>query len=258
VETGLTGKVVVITGAGGGMGRVIARKFAAERARLLLVDMAPPDLAELVGGADVESMAANLAASGAAAAIVDKAVDRFGTIDILVNGAGVVRLGLIEAFTPDDWDAMLDVNLKATFFLSQAVGRVMAGAGGGRIVNLASIGGTTATPGNTIYGISKAGVIALTAQFAVEWGPRGITCNAVAPGMMTNLMQGIPHRDEEAHRHQAARIPTRRSGTPEDIADAVVFLASDAARQINGQTLVVDGGLTKSVFDLYQRVPRTP
>jgi NAD(P)-dependent dehydrogenase (short-subunit alcohol dehydrogenase family) len=99
-------------------------------------------------------------------------------------------------------------------------------------------------------------VIALTAQFAVEWGPRGITCNAVAPGMMSNLMRGIPFRDEEAMRHQAARIPTRRSGTPEDIADAVIFLASDAARQVNGQTLVVDGGLTKSVFDLYQRVPR--
>lgn len=255
METGLAAKVVVITGAGGGMGRAIARAFANERARLLLVDLAAPELAELGGRAGVAAMAANLAKAGAPEAIVAEAVDRFGTIDVLVNGAGVVRLGLIESFTPDDWDAMLDINLKAVYFLSQAVGQVMVEAGG-RIVNLASIGGTTATPGNTIYGISKAGVIALTAQFAVEWGPRGITCNAVAPGMMTNLMHGIPHRDEEAHRHQADRIPTRRSGTPEDIADAVLFLASDAARQINGQTLVVDGGLTKSVFDLYQRVPR--
>lgn len=255
METGLRGKVVVVTGAAGGMGRAIAREFAAQGSRLLLVDLQAPQAAELPPGTDVETLAADLALPRTPQEIVDRARLRFGGVDVLVNGAGVVRLKVIEDFTPEEWDLILDVNLKATYFLCQAAGRSMLERGGGRIVNLASIAGATATPGNTVYGISKAGVIALTGQIAVEWGPRGICCNAVAPGMMTNLMQGLPPRDQRAYERQADLIPTRRSGTPEDVARTVVFLASDAARQINGETVLVDGALTKSVMDLYGRMP---
>jgi NAD(P)-dependent dehydrogenase (short-subunit alcohol dehydrogenase family) len=254
METGLAGKVVLITGAAGGMGHVIGREFAAEGARLALVDLTKPAVPDETPEGEVVALAADLTEPGAPDAIVQAARARFGTIDVLVNCAGVVRLGALEDFTSTDWDLMLDLNLKATFFLSQAVGRVMLDAGGGRIINIASIGGMTATPGNAVYGISKAAVIALSAQFAVEWGPRGITCNAVAPGMMTNLMEGLI-RTSQGFDRQANLIPTRRSGTPQDIAKAAIFLASDAARQINGETILVDGGLSKGLFDLYGRMP---
>lgn len=254
METGLTGKVVIVTGAAGGMGHVIGREFAAEGARLVLVDLTLPAIPDGAPGGDALALAADLREPAAPETIVHASRARFGTIDVLVNCAGVVRLGALEDFSSADWDLMVDLNLKATFFLSQAVGRVMLEAGGGRIINIASIGGTTATPGNAVYGISKAAVIALTAQFAVEWGPRGICCNAVAPGMMTNLMQGLV-RTTQGFDRQASLIPTRRSGTPEDIAKAAIFLASDAARQINGETILVDGGLSKGLFDLYGRMP---
>lgn len=184
METGLRDKVVVITGAGGGMGRVIAAAFAGEGARLLLVDRTAPDP---VAGVDCDALGADVSAAGADSLIVQRALDRFGAIDVVVNAAGVVQLGKLEEFGPAAWDRIFDVNVKALFFLSQAAGRTMLDQGGGRIVNIASIGGTTATPGNALYGISKAAVIAITQQFAVEWGPRGIRCNAVAPGFMTNL-----------------------------------------------------------------------
>src|ERR1700694_4487491 len=191
MESGLAGKGVVITSAAGGMGHAIAREFAAEGARLVLVDLTVPPLPDVATSDDVVGLAADLTKPTAPEAIVQAARARFGTVDVLVNCAGVVRLAALEDFTGADWNLMLDLNLKACFFLSQAVGRVMLDAGGGRIINIASIGGTTATPGNAVYGLSKAAVIALTAQFAVEWGPRGICCNAIAPGMMTNLMPGL-------------------------------------------------------------------
>jgi NAD(P)-dependent dehydrogenase (short-subunit alcohol dehydrogenase family) len=247
LETGLGGKVVVITGGAGGMGAVIASQFAAEGSRLLLVDRVDPNP---VPETECDAFILDVTAPHAGTQIVDRAVERFGRVDVLINSAGVVAPGRLENYTFEDWDRVFNLNVKALFFVSQAVGSQMGKQGGGRIINIASIAGLTPSPGNAIYGISKSAVIALTESFAIELGPQGVRCNAVAPGFMAKMMRDSIQLDEAAIKRRAGLIPTRRAGKHEDIAATALFLASDAASQINGQTVLVDGGLAKTLLSL--------
>ncbi len=229
------------------MGAVIASQFAAEGSRLLLVDRVDPNP---VPQAECDAFILDITAPHAGSQIVDRAVRRFGRIDVLINSAGVVAPGRLENYTIDDWDRVFNLNVRALFFVSQAVGSQMGKQGGGSIINIASIAGLTPSAGNAIYGISKSAVIALTESFAIELGPRGVRCNAVAPGFMAKMMRDSIQLDEPAIKRRADLIPTRRAGKHEDIAATALFLASAAASQVNGQTVLVDGGLAKTLLSL--------
>jgi 2-deoxy-D-gluconate 3-dehydrogenase len=217
----LNGRVAIVTGARGGIGSATVLALEAAGAK--------------VTGFDREVDVSDRSA-------VERAFAAFERLDILVNAAGVIARGPALDTTSDDWDAVLDVNLKGTFFACQAAARVMSRHGGGCIVNVASELAIAASAGRAAYIASKAGVIGLTRALAVEWAPLGIRVNAVAPGLTrTPMTADLAEEAREAYR---LRAPNQRLGEPADIADVVVFLASDAARHVVGQVLPVDGGFT--------------
>jgi 2-deoxy-D-gluconate 3-dehydrogenase len=174
--------------------------------------------------------------------VVTEAIQTFGGLDILVNNAGIIRRADALDFTEEDWDAVIDVNLKTAFFLSQAAGRHMIDKGRGKIINIASLlsfqGGIT-VPG---YAAAKGGVMQLTKALANEWAAHGINVNAIAPGYMETDNTAALRADATRHRQITERIPAGRWGTPEDLAGAAIFLASPASDYVNGHVLVVDGG----------------
>lgn len=243
----LQNKVAIVTGAGSGLGRAIAEKLAAEGAAVMLADL---------DGATAEAAAAAIGAVGGIAAairtdvsvaadverMVAETVSRLGRLDVMVSNAGI---GGTHAFLDqplEHWQRVLAVNLTGPLLCGQTAARQMLRQGqGGRIVNIASVSGIRAGIGRTAYGTSKAGVIGLTAQMALELGPHGITANAIAPGPVdTEMTRGM--HTPETRRAYVERIPAGRYGTPGEIAAAVAFLAGDSAAYINGQVLCVDGG----------------
>ncbi|HEY0583366.1 MAG TPA: 3-oxoacyl-ACP reductase FabG, partial [Chloroflexota bacterium] len=184
---------------------------------------------------------ADVASAADVQRLVAAALQRFGRIDVLVNNAGITRDTLLMRMSEDDWDAVLDTNLKSAFLVTKAVMRPMLKQRGGRIVNITSISGVMGNAGQANYAASKAGLIGLTRSTAREVASRGITCNAVAAGVIdTDIWQGVPQAAIEAMLHM---IPAGRKGTPAEIAEAVAFLSSDAAGYITGQVLNVDGGM---------------
>src|SRR5882724_877474 len=246
----LTGQVALVTGAARGLGRAISLALAHAGADVAL------GFRDVNSGTDVVNAIAGMgrralplqmdvAHLSQIAAAVDKAAAHFGRIDILVNNVGIAPENLAEAVTEKDFDATLAVNLKGTFFTSQAVGRVMIRQGYGRIINLGSQAGFIALPGEAIYCMTKAAISHLTKCLAVEWGKHNITVNAVAPTFIT-----APGTDEfladPAHRADVVeRIAAlHRIGEPMEVAGAVVFLASPAASLITGETILIDGGWT--------------
>jgi NAD(P)-dependent dehydrogenase (short-subunit alcohol dehydrogenase family) len=234
----LQDKVAIVTGSGRGIGRAIALGFAAEGARLVVADVRQ-DLAE--------STAAEIQSGGAQALalVVEAAVERFGRLDILHNNAGILGQGDLFACTPDEWDAVLAVNLKAAFFATQKAARVMIDQGsGGRILNTASTSAFIASSHPTIpYDVSKAGMRQLTVSFAAHLVQYGITVNAIAPGTIeTELTLGAGDRTW-LERRVKDRIPMGRLGQPRDLVGAAVYLCSDEAAYVTGHTLVVDGGI---------------
>jgi len=237
----LDGRVALVTGAAQGIGEATARLLAAEGARLACAD---------VNAAGVEALAVaigGLALSGSvsdpdvAAGWVSAIVERFGQLDVLINNAGITRDAMSHRMTMEQWDAVLDVNLKGTFVCAQAAMAAMRERGSGAIVNTASIG-AFGNIGQANYSASKAGIIGLTKTLALEGARNGIRVNAVAPGFVeTPMTAAIP----DALREQMiARIPLKRTAKPEDIARVHLFLVSDDASYVTGQVIVIDGGLT--------------
>ena len=238
-----TGKCALVTGATGGIGRVIAKKLHDAGATVILTDMNQEKLdayaAELTDR--VFAFSCNLGDGADIDALVAKAEKAAGAIDILINNAGLTKDNLFMRMKDEDWDLVLKVNLTAGFRLARAAIRGMMKRRYGRIVSMASIVGVIGNPGQANYAASKAGMIAMTKCLAAEVASRGITANCVAPGFIkTPMTDALP---EEAKEKLTRNIPMARLGLPEDVANAVVFLASDEASYITGQTIHVNGGM---------------
>ena len=235
-------RVVIVTGASRGIGRAIAEAFAREGARVACVATTLPNAqatADAVGG---KAYACDVSDAAQVEAVFGQIAEEMGGVHVLVNNAGITRDGLLVRMKDEDWDRVLDVNLKGAFLCTRAVSKAMMKARAGRIVNVSSIIGDTGNAGQANYAASKAGLLGLTKSVAKELGARGVTCNAVAPGFIeTEMTHGLP---AEFKAHVEKTAPAGRLGKAEDVAAAVVFLASDAAAYITGQTLTVDGGLT--------------
>jgi 3-oxoacyl-[acyl-carrier protein] reductase len=243
----LEGKVALVTGAGRGIGRAIAEVLAKRGADVILadrmVDNATQSAEEIAAATGRQTMAleVDVSSTESAKAMVEQALARFGKIDILVNNAGITRDNLIMRMEESDWDAVIDINLKGVWNCSKAVIRAMMKQRHGRIVNISSVSGLAGQAGQTNYSASKAGVIGLTKALAREVASRQITVNAVAPGFVpTALTVDLPDELKDA---MMKITPLGRMGTPEEIAYAVAFFASDEAAYITGQVLSVDGGM---------------
>ena len=238
-----TGKCALVTGATGGIGRVIVKKLHDAGATVILTDMRQETLDEYAAELKerVFAFACNLGDPADIDALVAKAEKAAGAIDILVNNAGLTKDNLFMRMKDEDWNLVLNVNLTAGFRLARAAVRGMMKRRYGRIISMASIVGVTGNPGQANYSASKAGMIAMTKCLAAEVASRGITANCVAPGFIkTAMTDALP---EEAKEKLARNIPMARLGLPEDVANAVVFLASDEASYITGQTIHVNGGM---------------
>lgn len=242
----LRDKIALVTGGGRGIGRAIALGLAANGADVAVVDLNLEDAAGVK--AEIEKLGRRALALGGNVATADdvdefvkKASEELGRIDILVNNAGITRDTLLMRMKELDWDAVISVNLKGTFLCTKAVSRIMMKQKYGRIINISSVVGLMGNAGQVNYAASKSGVIGLTKSVARELASRNITVNAIAPGfIVTNMTEALSDDVKEKLKEQ---IPLGRLGLPEDIANTVVFLASDAASYITGQTITVDGGM---------------
>jgi 3-oxoacyl-[acyl-carrier protein] reductase len=244
----LTNKVAIVTGSARGIGRAIALKLAEVGANVAVNDI--PSASEALEGVVKEIQALNrqsIAAVGDVssaedvARMVESVIGKFGRIDILVNNAGVTRDGLVMRMSDEDWNTVLNIDLKSAFLCTRAVLRPMLKQRWGRVVSIASIVGITGNAGQANYAAAKAGVIAFTKSVAKEVASRGITVNAIAPGFIdTKMTQSL---DEKQSAELMKRIPVGYAGAPRDVAEAVAFLASEEARYITGQVLGVDGGM---------------
>ena len=243
----LAGKVALITGAARGIGKAIALKFAAEGADVAFTDLvineaAEETVAEIAAfGHKVKGYASNAASFDETQAVVEQVLADFGRVDILVNNAGITKDGLAMRMTEAQWDAVIAVNLNSAFNFIHAVLPAMARQRGGNIINMASIAGQMGNPGQINYASSKAGLIAMAKSVAKEMGTRGIRANAIAPGfIISEMTNALPEAVREEY---LKNIPLRRGGTPEDIANAALFLASDLSSYVTGQVIAVNGGL---------------
>ncbi len=242
----LTNKVAIVTGGAQGIGAAIAEQLAAEGAKVAVVDIAADKAEQMAAklkgqGTDAEAFVVDVSNTDAVKDLVAAVVKRFGQIDILVNNAGITRDGLLFTMSEKDWDLVLAVNLKSIFNFTKAVARPMLKQKGGAIINVSSVVGLMGNAGQVNYAASKAGVIGITKSSAKELASRNIRVNAVAPGYIQTAM--TEKLDEKARTALIELIPSRRLGTPEDVAKAVVFLASDAASYVTGEVLRVDGGM---------------
>ena len=247
----LTGKVALITGAARGIGKGLALKFAAEGADIAFTDLVLND--EMKAGLEatrqeIEALgvtcrayAGNAADFNETEAVVKQIHEDFGHIDILVNNAGITKDGLMLRMTEAQWDAVLNVNLKSAFNFIHALLPIMMRQRDGRIINMSSVVGVHGNAGQANYSASKAGMIALAKSVAQEMGSRGIRVNAIAPGFIeTAMTQQLP---EEVRKDWMKKIPLRRGGQVEDIANVALFLASDLSSYVSGQVIQVDGGI---------------
>ncbi|MBQ8113882.1 MAG: 3-oxoacyl-[Kiritimatiellae bacterium] len=249
----LDGKVAIVTGAGRGIGQQIARKLAECGAKVAVVDLKAEWCEETVAivkaaGSEAMALGCNVAVSAEVDACVKAVVAQFGTVDIMVNNAGITKDGLLMRMSDEDWDAVLNVNLKGTFLFTRAVARPMMKNKspdgtqlGGAIINIASVVGIMGNAGQANYTASKGGVIALTKTTAKELGSRNVRCNAVAPGFIQSKMTYV--LPDDVKKAYMDTIPLKRFGTAEDIAKCVAFLAGPDASYITGQIISVNGGM---------------
>jgi len=242
----LQDQIAIITGSGGGIGRTIALELAQHGASIVVNDILE-EAANAVA-AEVEELGREALVSVASVtdpeqveAMVSEALDKWGRIDILVNNAGITRDGLLVRMKDEQWDAVLDVNLKGAFICTRAVAKPMMKARYGRIINIASVAGVMGNPGQANYAASKGGLIALTKTTAKELAGRGVNCNAVAPGFIETPM--TEQLSEAVREGWLSLIPLGRAGTAEDVAGVVAFLAHPEASYITGQVISIDGGM---------------
>ncbi len=242
-------QVAIVTGASRGIGRAIALELAREGATVIGTATSEAGAAAITAafaeaGVTGRGAVLNVNDAAAAEALIDAAVKEFGVLSVLVNNAGITQDQLAMRMKDEDWDAVIDTNLKSVFRLSRAVLRPMMKARGGRIINITSVVGSAGNPGQANYAAAKAGVAGMTRALAREIGSRGITVNCVAPGFIdTDMTKTLPEEQQAALKTQ---IPLGRLGSPEDIAHAVAFLASPQAGYITGTTLHVNGGMYMS------------
>ena len=240
----LTGKTALVTGATGGIGAAIAKTLHKAGATVAISGTRANVLEELkaeLGGERVVVLPCNLSDAAAVEKLVPEAEAAMGSLDILVNNAGITKDGLAMRMKDEDWSAVIDVNLTASFRLARAAMRGMMKKRWGRIVNITSVVGVTGNPGQANYVASKAGVIGLTKSLAQELAARNVTVNAVAPGFIATPMTDV--LNDKQKEMILGRVPAGKLGTPEDVAAAVLYLASDEANYVTGQTLHVNGGM---------------
>lgn len=243
----LSNKVAIVTGSGRGIGRAIALKYAQEGADVVVTDLRVDESVEAfieelrALGVRAKAYASDASKFDAAHDLVKQVVEDFGRVDVLVNNAGITRDGLMMRMTEEQWDLVINVNLKSAFNMIHAATPIMMKQRSGSIINMASVVGVSGNAGQTNYSASKAGMIGLAKSIAKELGSRGIRANAIAPGfIITDMTHAL---SEEVRKEWEAQIPMRRGGTPEDVANAATFLASDLASYVTGQTLHVCGGM---------------
>lgn len=243
----LTDKVVLITGASRGIGKAIAQRCVAEGAKVVFTYLSSDEKAKALeqeltaNGGVAKGFKSNAADFDSAQELAAKVVEEFGTIDVLVNNAGITRDNLLMRMTEEMWDEVMTTNLKSVFNLTKAVQRPMLKARKGSIINISSVVGVSGNAGQSNYAASKAGMIGFTKSIAQELGSRNIRSNAIAPGFIETEMTDI--LDPKVVEEWRNNIPLKRGGTPEDVANAVVFLASDLSAYVTGQTLHVCGGM---------------
>jgi 3-oxoacyl-[acyl-carrier protein] reductase len=243
----LDGKVAIITGASRGIGKAIAQKFIEEGAKVAFTYLSSEEKAKALeaeltaNGGEAKGFKSNAAEFDAAQKLADEVMEAFGQIDILVNNAGITKDNLLMRMSEEDWDAVININLKSAFNLTKAVLRPMLKARQGSIINMSSVVGVSGNPGQANYAASKAGMIGFTKSVAQELGSRNIRCNAIAPGFIETEMTAS--LDEAVVQGWRDGIPMKRGGTPEDVAKTTVFLASDLSSYVTGQTINVCGGM---------------
>ena len=243
----LDGKVALVTGAARGIGKAIALKFASEGADVAFTDLVINEAAEETVkeieafGHKVKAYASNAADFAQTQEVVDQIMADFGHIDILVNNAGITKDGLMLRMSEAQWDAVINVNLKSAFNFIHALTPIMARQRGGSIINMSSVVGVSGNAGQCNYSASKAGLIGLAKSIAKEMGPRGIRANCIAPGFIISDMTKA--LSEEVRAQWMKTIPLRRGGTPEDVANVALFLASDLSSYVSGQVIHVCGAM---------------
>ena len=243
VSFGLKGCVCIVTGGARGIGEACIRRFAREGAKTVIIDMDDINGRALAASTDSLYIPCDVGDKTQVDAMVAQTLEHFGGIDVLVNNAGIFKAADFLDVTEADFDAVLRVNLKGSFLVGQAVAREMAKGGRGSIVNMSSVNGVTAIPSIASYNVSKGGINQLTRAMALALADKGFRVNAVAPGTIaTELAAKAVLTSDEAKNRILSRTPLKRLGAPSEIADAVAFLASDAASYITGEVLVVDGG----------------
>jgi 3-oxoacyl-[acyl-carrier protein] reductase len=243
----LEGKVAVVTGAARGIGKAIALKYAENGANVAFTDLVMDDNAlaterELKAlGVKAKGYASNAAKFDDTARVVDEIMNDFGQIDVLVNNAGITRDGAMKRMTEEQWDSVITVNLKSAFNFIHAVTPIMFKQKGGSIINMSSVVGVSGNANQSNYSASKAGLIGLAKSIAKELGPRNVRANAIAPGFILTEMTDV--LSDEIKAKWAEQIPLRRGGTPEDVANVALFLASDLSSYVSGQVINVCGAM---------------
>jgi 3-oxoacyl-[acyl-carrier protein] reductase len=243
----LEGKIALITGASRGIGKSIAQRFVQEGATVAFTYRSSDEKARALeeeltaSGGTARGFKSDAGSLEQSEALVKEVVEAFGTVDILINNAGITRDTLLMRMSEEQWDDIMQVNLKSCFNLTKAVLRTMLKARAGSIINMSSVVGIQGNAGQANYAASKAGILGFTKSVALELGSRNIRCNAIAPGFIETEMTDA--LDEATVQGWRDAIPLKRGGKPEDVADACVFLASDMSTYITGQTLSVDGGM---------------
>lgn len=255
---GLSGRVAVITGGGGGIGRATAISFARAGAGVAILDRDEGGLAKTRGelrAMGTEAVVAPCDTSDAASvtAVAETVEKSLGRCSILVNTAAILRAGGLDTLSLAEWNTTIAVNLTGYFLCAQAFGVQMRKLGRGSLVHVASVAGSNAQGFSGAYSVSKAGVVMLSRQLASEWGPHGIRSNVVSPGLVVTPMSQAFYDTPGVTERRTAVVPMRRIGAPQDMADAILFLASDRASYVNGDEIVVDGGFTRTIMNLVPR-----